>query len=111
AVPEDDRHLGDPQAEPAGTPRVLDLEAVAVGLRAHGPDLFECRPAEGLEPRRRVADRDPQEEAHIEVAAPGDGPAAPRTGADASAVDVAGPDGDVGVLESGEEGGEPLGRV
>src|SRR6476620_3011901 len=32
AVPERDRHLSDPQAEPAGTPRGLDLEAVAVGL-------------------------------------------------------------------------------
>src|SRR3954447_2751270 len=32
AVTEGDRHLSDPQAEPAGTPGVLDLEAVAVGL-------------------------------------------------------------------------------
>src|SRR4051794_21538639 len=32
AVSKGDRHLSDPQAEPAGTPGVLDLEAVAVGL-------------------------------------------------------------------------------
>src|SRR3954453_19350010 len=32
AVTEGDRHLSDPKAEPAGTPGVLDLEAVAVGL-------------------------------------------------------------------------------
>src|SRR6187200_379798 len=111
AVPERDRHLLDPQAEPAGTPRVLDLEAVAVGLRADRPDLLERRTAEGLEPGRRVPDRDPEEDADVDVAAPGYGPTAQRPVAYSSAAHVAGPDGDVGVIQRGEEGGEPLGRV
>ena len=111
ALDEGDRHLDHAQPGPHGSQGQVDLEAVALRLDAGQPHRAQRTRAVGAVAGGRVVDVHAEHDLGVDVGADREDLAAHRPVAHLAALDPAGSDGEVGVGEGGEDGGQLLGLV
>src|SRR5205823_5141383 len=106
AVGEDDRHLGQAEAEAVGAVLEVDQERVAAEAERRDVERLEHLPADALEPAGAVPYREAGDPARVDVRPEAHRQPVKAPVDDAHAVQVARADDEVGLLALADEGGQ-----